>query len=49
MARATGTSIAHRDIIELLAKLTDAGVDVIKTENLCTFDGVSGFALGQGQ
>ncbi len=49
IARATGTGIGHRDIIELLAKLTDAGVDVIKTENLCTFDGISGFALGQGQ
>lgn len=24
-------------------------VDVIKTENLCTFDGEQGFALGQGQ
>jgi isocitrate dehydrogenase len=48
-ARATDTATSHRDIIELLAKLTGAGVDVIKTENLCTFDGVAGFALGQGQ
>ena len=46
---ATGASIGHRDIIELLARLTEAGIDVIKTENLCTFDGVAGFALGQGQ
>ncbi len=46
---ATGASIGHRDIIELLSRLTEAGVDVIKTENLCTFDGVAGFALGQGQ
>ncbi|MBS3997593.1 MAG: NADP-dependent isocitrate dehydrogenase [Hydrogenophaga sp.] len=41
--------IAQRDIVALLGALTDAGVDVIKTENLCTFDGVKGFALGQGQ
>ncbi len=41
--------VAQRDIVNLLAALTDAGVDVIKTENLCTFDGVKGFALGQGQ
>ena len=42
-------AITQRDIVALLATLTDAGVDVIKTENLCTFDGVKGFALGQGQ
>lgn len=42
-------TITQRDIVTLLAALTDAGVDVIKTENLCTFDGVKGFALGQGQ
>jgi len=41
--------IAQRDIVALLGALTEAGVDVIKTENLCTFDGVKGFALGQGQ
>jgi isocitrate dehydrogenase len=44
-----GGEISHRDIIDLLAKVTDAGFDVIKTENLCTFDGERGFALGQGQ
>jgi len=42
-------AVAQRDIVTLLGALTDAGVDVIKTENLCTFDGVKGFALGQGQ
>ena len=47
-ATASG-AVAQRDIVNLLAALTDAGVDVIKTENLCTFDGVKGFALGQGQ
>ena len=38
-----------RAIVDLLGTLTDAGLDVIKTENLCTFDGEQGFALGQGQ
>jgi isocitrate dehydrogenase len=42
-------TITQRDIVHLLATLTDAGLDVIKTENLCTFDGERGFALGQGQ
>ncbi len=41
--------VTHRDIIEVLTTVTDAGFDVIKTENLCTFDGERGFALGQGQ
>jgi isocitrate dehydrogenase len=42
-------TISHGDIITLLARVTQGGVDVIKTENLCTFDGEQGFALGQGQ
>ncbi|QDL53292.1 NADP-dependent isocitrate dehydrogenase [Rhodoferax aquaticus] len=49
VARSTGGTIGHADIIALLTQLTEAGVDVIKTENLCTFDGQQGFALGQGQ
>jgi isocitrate dehydrogenase len=41
--------VSHRDIIDVLRRVTDAGFDVIKTGNLCTFDGERGFALGQGQ
>jgi isocitrate dehydrogenase len=41
--------ISHRDIIELLDRLEGAGLDFIKAENLCNFDGVPGYALGQGQ
>ncbi|HMN92111.1 MAG TPA: NADP-dependent isocitrate dehydrogenase [Hydrogenophaga sp.] len=41
--------IRQRQVIELLGALTDAGLDVIKTENLYDFDGVKGFSLGQGQ
>ncbi len=36
-------------LIALLGRLHDAGVDVIKTENLYTFDGMPGYSLGQGQ
>lgn len=42
-------SISHADIIELLQALTARDIDVIKTENLCTFNGERGYALGQGQ
>jgi isocitrate dehydrogenase len=41
--------IAHRDIAELMIRVADAGLDVIKTENLCIFDGEPGYSLGQGQ
>ena len=44
-----GATIGHDAIVELLSRLTRAGLDVIKTETLCTFDGERGFALGQGQ
>jgi isocitrate dehydrogenase len=46
---ATQGAIHPREIVSLLGRLTDTGLDVIKTENLCTFDGERGFALGQGQ
>ena len=49
VAHAAGGVVNHGDILDLLRRLTDAGIDVIKTENLCTFDGVAGFALAQGQ
>ncbi|MGL4575666.1 MAG: NADP-dependent isocitrate dehydrogenase [Burkholderiaceae bacterium] len=49
LASSDGAEIDHKHIVELLARVTEGGVDVIKTENLCTFDGEKGFALGQGQ
>jgi isocitrate dehydrogenase len=49
VATNTEGTITQRDIVSLLSALTEAGLDVIKTENLCTFDGERGFALGQGQ
>jgi isocitrate dehydrogenase len=49
VATSSSGTISQRDIVSLLSVLTEAGHDVIKTENLCTFDGKQGFALGQGQ
>lgn len=43
------TAITHRDVAALLTRLCDTNLDVIKTENLCTFDGQPGYSLGQGQ
>lgn len=37
------------DVAALLTALTSQGVEVVKTENLYTFDGELGYSLGQGQ
>lgn len=37
--------VPYADILALMGKLSKAGFDVIKTENLCTFDGVPGFSM----
>jgi len=42
-------SISHQDIIDVLEHFYQLGIDVIKTENLYTFDGKIGFSLAQGQ
>jgi isocitrate dehydrogenase len=39
----------YADVMSLLNKVTAAGVEVIKTENLYTFDGQPAFSAGQGQ
>lgn len=39
----------HSDIVELLGNFEKAGFDFIKTENLCMFDGVKSFSMGQGE
>lgn len=40
---------AYEKVIELSRQLTEAGLDIIKTENLYRFDGEIAFSLGQGQ
>ncbi|MCS7034185.1 MAG: NADP-dependent isocitrate dehydrogenase [Phycisphaerae bacterium] len=44
-----GESVSHADILALLQRFAAAGLDFIKTEHLCEFDGVPGYSLGQGQ
>jgi isocitrate dehydrogenase len=44
-----GATITGEDMVALLGRVTAAGLDVIKTEGLHTFDGVAGFTKGQGQ
>lgn len=42
-------TVTHQEVVALLDNLASDGLDFIKTEHLCTFDGEQGFALGQGQ
>ncbi len=47
--KATYKAIGQRQLVQMLHLLTEAGIDVIKTENLYLFDGERGFSLGQGE
>ncbi|MFT7237499.1 MAG: isocitrate dehydrogenase [Cyclobacteriaceae bacterium] len=44
-----GQKVSNNDVIQVLAKAVIADADVIKTENLYTFDGKRAYSLGQGQ
>ena len=44
-----GAAVDHRQIVDLLGRIAAAGLDFIKTENLCTFDGKNGFSAAQGE
>jgi isocitrate dehydrogenase len=44
-----GATLSHAAIADLLGRLAKVGVDFIKTEQLCTFNGEPGYSLGQGQ
>jgi isocitrate dehydrogenase len=43
------TPIQHSQVVALLSKFSEAGLDFIKTEHLYYFDGKPGFSLGQGE
>lgn len=45
----TGGQLEPKQVAELMLRAADEGLDVIKTENLCLFDGEPGYSLGQGQ
>ncbi len=47
-ANGDGT-VSHPEIIDLMRRVTNGGLDVVKSEALCTFDGEPGYSLGQGQ
>jgi isocitrate dehydrogenase len=42
-----GAAIKHAQIASLLARFADSGLDFIKTENLCNFDGKPGYSHAQ--
>lgn len=42
-------SPTHRDLLALLGRVADAGIEFVKTEHLYYFEGKPGFSLGQGQ
>jgi isocitrate dehydrogenase len=41
--------LTHRQICGLLQRIADAGLDFIKTESLCNFDGQRAYSLDQGE
>jgi isocitrate dehydrogenase len=46
---APGPAVTHAQIAALLTRLSGTGLDFIKVENLCTFDGEPGYSTGQGE
>ena len=46
---AVSGEVSKKDLIDLLQAAEDKGIDVVKTENLYSFDGKRAFSLGQGQ
>ena len=38
--------MTRREVVELLSRLDEVGVDFVKTENLCSFDGEPGYSAG---
>lgn len=48
-ADGSNSPVKHQQIIDLLARIDAAGLDFIKTEHLCEFDGKPSFSLGQGE
>jgi isocitrate dehydrogenase len=47
--RFMGSNLTPKDIINMLSALNDAGIEVIKHETLCSFDGKNGFSMGQAE
>lgn len=41
--------VTHKDVLELCSNISEQGLDFIKTEHLCWFDGKPGYSLAQGE
>jgi isocitrate dehydrogenase len=44
-----GETVTHGQIVSLLTAVSRQGLDFIKTEQLCEFDGKAGYSKGQGE
>ena len=44
-----GGKVTHQNIIDLLQRVTAAGLDFAKIETLSSYDGEKGFSMGQGE
>lgn len=49
MDKSKGSPVSHKQIVQLLDKLADEGVNFIHTENLCTFDDKPGYSVTQDE
>ncbi len=47
--KSEGANLENSEVIALQKMICDFGLEIIKTENLYTFDGEKGYSLGQGQ
>ncbi|MEL7342911.1 MAG: isocitrate/isopropylmalate family dehydrogenase, partial [Bacteroidota bacterium] len=45
----TYPEVEFSTLLDLQSRLSEGGIDIIKTENLYEFDGERGFSLGQGE
>ena len=48
-AAESGATVSHTQIIDVLTQIRSVGLDFIKTENLCAFDGVKSYSLELGE
>jgi len=46
---ANGTPLFYSDVLELLSRMCHGNFDIIKTENLYSFNGKQAYSVGQGQ
>jgi isocitrate dehydrogenase len=49
MSPEKGAAVSKAQILNLINRIDQNGLDLIKMETLCTFDGEAGYSLGQGQ